>query len=62
MLQPPALDQPNVTDSAPGCSGVSRTVDKASARLSRQLEQAGFEAAMCAALAAEAVLAADETR
>jgi hypothetical protein len=36
-------------------------VDKASARLSRQLEQAGFDAAMCAALAAEPVLAADET-
>src|SRR5260370_39259641 len=36
-------------------------VDKAGARLSRQLEQAGFEAAMCAALAAEPVLAADET-
>jgi transposase len=36
-------------------------VDKAGARLSRQLEQAGFEAAMGAALAAEPVLAADET-
>jgi hypothetical protein len=36
-------------------------VDKAGARLSRQLEQAGFDAAMCAALAAEPVLAADET-
>ena len=36
-------------------------VDKASARLSRQLEKAGFEGAMCAALAAEPVLAADET-
>ena len=36
-------------------------VDKASARLSRQLEKAGFEEAMCAALAAEPVLAADET-
>ena len=37
-------------------------VDKAGARLSRQLEQAGFDAAMCVALAAEPVLAADETR
>ena len=36
-------------------------VDKADARLSGQLEQAGFDAAMCAALAAEPVLAADET-
>jgi hypothetical protein len=36
-------------------------VDKASARLSRHLGQAGFDAAMCAALAAEPVLAADET-
>ena len=36
-------------------------VDKAGAPLSRQLEQAGFDAAMCAALAAEPVLAADET-
>jgi transposase len=36
-------------------------VDKAAARLSRQLEKAGFDAAMCAALAAEPVLAADET-
>jgi hypothetical protein len=36
-------------------------VDKAGARLSRQLEQAGFDGAMCAALAAEPVLAADET-
>ena len=36
-------------------------VDKAGARLSGQLEQAGFDAAMCAALAAEPVLAADET-
>ena len=36
-------------------------VDKASARLSRQLEQAGLDEAMCAALAAEPVLAADET-
>jgi hypothetical protein len=36
-------------------------VDKAGARLSRQLEQAGFDEAMCAALAAEPVLAADET-
>ena len=36
-------------------------VDKAGARLSRQLEKAGFEEAMCAALAAEPVLAADET-
>ena len=36
-------------------------VDKTGARLSRQLEQAGFDAAMCAALAAEPVLAADET-
>jgi len=36
-------------------------VDKANARLSGQLEQAGFDAAMCAALAAEPVLAADET-
>ena len=36
-------------------------VDKAGVRLSRQLEQAGFEAAMGAALAAEPVLAADET-
>src|SRR5260370_21898313 len=36
-------------------------VDKAGARLSRQLEKAGFDAAMCAALAAEPVLAADET-
>ena len=36
-------------------------VDKASARLSRRLGQAGFDAAMCAALAAEPVLAADET-
>ncbi len=36
-------------------------MDKAGARLSRQLEQAGFDAAMCAALAAEPVLAADET-
>jgi transposase len=36
-------------------------VDKAAARLSRQLGRAGFDAAMCAALAAEPVLAADET-
>ena len=36
-------------------------VDKASARLSGRLEQAGFDDAMCAALAAEPVLAADET-
>ena len=36
-------------------------VDKAGARLSRRLGQAGFDAAMCAALAAEPVLAADET-
>ena len=36
-------------------------VDKAGARLSGQLEQAGFDPAMCAALAAEPVLAADET-
>ena len=36
-------------------------VDKASARLSRHLGRAGFDAAMCAALAAEPVLAADET-
>jgi len=36
-------------------------VDKAGARLSRQLEQAGFDAAMRDALAAEPVLAADET-
>ncbi len=36
-------------------------VDKASARLSRHLEQAGFDAAMRAALAGEPVLAADET-
>jgi transposase len=36
-------------------------VDKAAARLSGQLEQAGFDAAMRAALAAEPVLAADET-
>ena len=36
-------------------------VDKAGARLSRQLERAGFDAAMCAALTAELVLAADET-
>jgi hypothetical protein len=36
-------------------------VDKAGARLSRQLEQAGFDAAMCAALTAEPVLAADKT-
>ena len=36
-------------------------MDKAGARLSGQLEQAGFEAAMCTALAAEQALAADET-
>jgi transposase len=36
-------------------------VAKAGARLSRQPEQAGFEEAMCTALAAEPVLAADET-
>ena len=36
-------------------------VDKASSRLSRQLEKAGFGDAMCAALAAEPVLGADET-
>jgi transposase len=36
-------------------------VDKAAVRLSRQLEKAGFDAAMRAALAAEPVLAADET-
>jgi transposase len=36
-------------------------VDKASARLSRHLGQAGFDAVMRAALAAEPVLAADET-
>jgi transposase IS66 family protein len=36
-------------------------VDKAAARLSRQRGRAGFDAAMCAALAAEPVLAADET-
>jgi len=36
-------------------------VDKVGARLSRQLEQAGCEAAMCAALAAEPVLAAGES-
>ena len=36
-------------------------VDKACARLSRQLEHAGFDAAMRAALTAEPVLAADET-
>jgi transposase len=36
-------------------------VDKAGARLSGQLERAAFDAAMCAALAAEPVLAADET-
>jgi hypothetical protein len=35
--------------------------DQAGARLPGQLEQAGFDAAMCAALAAEPVLAADET-
>ena len=33
-------------------------VDKAAARLSRQLGRAGFDAAMCAALAAEPVLPA----
>ena len=47
---------------APWCSGVSRVGRKAGARLSRQPEQAGFDAAMCVALAAEPVLAADETR
>jgi hypothetical protein len=36
-------------------------VDKADARLSGQLEQAGFDAAMCAALAAEPVLATRPT-
>jgi Transposase IS66 family len=36
-------------------------VDKAAARLSAQLAEAGFDAAMLAALAAEPVLAADET-
>jgi transposase len=36
-------------------------VDKAAARLARELAEAGFEEAMEAALAAEAVLAADET-
>jgi hypothetical protein len=36
-------------------------VDKAGARLPGQLEQAGSDAAMCAALAAEPVLAADDT-
>jgi transposase len=36
-------------------------VDKASARLSRHLERAGLDEAMAAALAAEPVLAADET-
>jgi transposase len=36
-------------------------VDKASARVAARLEKAGFDAAMTAALAAEDVLAADET-
>ena len=36
-------------------------VDKAAARVSAQLGRAGFDAAMLAALAAEDVLAADET-
>jgi hypothetical protein len=36
-------------------------VDKAAARVSAQLGRAGFEQAMLAALAAEDVLAADET-
>ncbi|MDR3033498.1 MAG: IS66 family transposase [Kitasatospora sp.] len=36
-------------------------VDKAAARVSAQLQKAGFDAAMLAALAAEDVLAADET-
>ena len=36
-------------------------VDKAAARVTAQLGQAGFDEAMIAALAAEDVLAADET-
>jgi Transposase IS66 family len=36
-------------------------VDKAAARMSAQLQAGGFDAAMLAALAAEDVLAADET-
>jgi transposase len=51
----------HVTDMLLGVPVSAGWVDKAGARLSGQLEQAEFDAAMCAALAAEPVLAADET-
>jgi hypothetical protein len=51
----------HVVDMLLGVRVSARWVDKADARLWGQLEQAGFDAAMCAALAAEPVLAADET-
>jgi hypothetical protein len=51
----------NVMDMLLGVPVSAGWVDKANARLSARLERAGFDAAMCAALAAEPVLAADET-
>jgi Transposase IS66 family len=51
----------HVADMLLGVPVSSGWVDKAGGQLSRQLERAGFEAAMCAALAAEPLLAADQT-